>query len=117
MHSRLQNYTMNYWVESGAPKSKLVMGMPLYGQSFTLTNAKDHGLNAAARDGGTAGVATRAKGFLAYHEVCRHLKAGWTVVQVSVHIICSLLRHRNCNKHTGVIILLIIHYLFCIYQS
>ena len=90
MHSLLQNYTMNYWVESGAPKSKLVMGMPLYGQSFTLTNAKDHGLNAAARDGGTAGVATRAKGFLAYHEVCRHLKAGWTVVQVSVHIICRV---------------------------
>ena len=90
MHSLLQNYTMNYWVESGAPKSKLVMGMPLYGQSFTLTNAKEHGLNAAARDGGTAGVATRAKGFLAYHEVCRHLKAGWTVVQVSVHILCRL---------------------------
>ena len=90
LHSLLQNYTMNYWVESGAPKSKLVMGMPLYGQSFTLTNAKDHGLNAAARDGGTAGVATRAKGFLAYHEVCRHLKAGWTVVQVSVHIPCRV---------------------------
>ena len=50
---------MNYWAESGCPKSKLVMGMPLYGQSFTLTNAKDNGLNAAARDGGTTGVATR----------------------------------------------------------
>lgn len=75
------NFTMNYWHESGCPKSKLVMGMPLYGQSFTLTNAKDNGLNAAARDGGTAGIATRAKGFLAYHEICRHIKSGWTVVQ------------------------------------
>ena len=44
--------------------------------------SKDNGLNAQARDGGTAGVATRAKGFLAYHEICRHIKSGWTVVQV-----------------------------------
>ena len=43
---------------------------------------QDNGLNAAARDGGTAGVATRAKGFLAYHEICRNIKSGWTVVQV-----------------------------------
>ena len=75
---------MNYWVESGCPKSKLVMGMPLYGQSFTLTKAEDHGLNAAAKSGGTAGVATRAKGFLAYHEICRLVKKGWTVVQDDV---------------------------------
>ena len=44
--------------------------------------SQDNGLNAAARDGGTAGIATRAKGFLAYHEICRHIKSGWTVVQV-----------------------------------
>ena len=30
------NFTMHYWVEKGADKAKLVMGMPMYGQSFSL---------------------------------------------------------------------------------
>ena len=47
---------MNYWHESGCPKNKLVMGMPLYGQSFTLTKSSENGLNAPAKGGGKAGV-------------------------------------------------------------
>ena len=72
---------MNYWIESGAPKKKLVMGMPLYGQSFTLNKVEENRLNAPARGGGNQGVATRAKGFLAYHEICRLIKAGYAVVK------------------------------------
>lgn len=45
------------------------MGMPLYGQSFTLNDPLVNGLNAPARTGGTAGPFTRARGFLAYYEV------------------------------------------------
>ena len=79
--SFVQNYTLHYWLESGAPAAKLVMGIPLYGQSFTLNSPADNKLNAAARSGGAAGPATRAKGFLAYHEICRNVAAGWQVVQ------------------------------------
>jgi len=46
------------------------MGMPLYGQSFTLTQASNHGLNAPATGPGSAGEFTRAAGFLSYYEVC-----------------------------------------------
>ena len=35
-----QNFTINYWIEEGASPAKLVMGMPLYGQSFSLDKAK-----------------------------------------------------------------------------
>lgn len=46
------------------------MGMPMYGQSFTLATSKNSGLNARAYGGGEAGESTRARGFLAYYEVC-----------------------------------------------
>jgi len=78
------NFTMNYWIQSGAPKKKLVMGMPLYGQSFTLNKVEENGLNAPARGGGNQGVATRAKGFLAYHEICRLVKQGYALVKDDV---------------------------------
>jgi len=75
------NYTINYWIESGAPASKLVLGMPLYGQAFTLDKATNHGLNAPAGQKGKAGQFTKAAGFLAYYEICSDIKrGGWTVV-------------------------------------
>lgn len=64
-----QDYAIRYWLQKGATKDKLVMGMPLYGQSFTLNDPAVNGLNAPARTGGTAGPFTRARGFLAYYEV------------------------------------------------
>lgn len=56
-------------MEKGADRKKLIMGMPLYGQSFSLASASDNGLNQKAYGRGTAGEYTRAGGFLAYYEV------------------------------------------------
>jgi hypothetical protein len=45
------------------------MGMPLYGQSFSLADSGDRGLNAKSYGPGEAGEFTRAGGFLAFYEV------------------------------------------------
>lgn len=59
---------MNYWKELGADPKKLVMGMPMYGQAFTLNDASNTGLGSPGTKG-MAGMQTRAAGFLAYYEV------------------------------------------------
>ena len=64
-----QEYTVKVWLEGGLDKKKLILGFPLYGQSFTLADASNHGLNAPTYGGAEAGQYTRARGFLAYYEV------------------------------------------------
>lgn len=65
----IQNYTIHYWIEKGADRKKLIMGMPMYGQSFSLADAKENGLNSKSYGPGEAGEFTRAGGFMAYYEV------------------------------------------------
>ena len=68
-------------MEGGLRPQKLVLGMPMYGQSFTLESAAENGLNAPSIEGGIAGQYTRAKGFLAYYEICSLVTSkGWKVV-------------------------------------
>lgn len=45
------------------------MGMPMYGQTFSLASGKNNGLNVPTYGGGEAGEATRSRGFLSYYEV------------------------------------------------
>lgn len=74
------NFSLNYWMEKGAPAHKLIMGMPLYGQSFSLADTKSNSLNANSYGPGEAGEFTRAGGFLAFYEICDRInKGGWTV--------------------------------------
>lgn len=78
------NYSINYWISSGADRRKLVMGMPMYGQSFSLADNNKNQLNQATYGGGEAGEATRARGFLAYYEICERVQTKeWQIVRDS----------------------------------
>lgn len=59
----------NIWTKMGAPKDKLVIGMPTYGRTFTLSNTANYKVNSPASGGGKAGEYTKEAGFLAYYEV------------------------------------------------
>jgi len=69
-------FAAKMWTRLGTPKEKLVIGMPTYGRSFTLSNPSQYIVNSPASGGGTAGEYTREAGFLAYYEVCEMLQQG-----------------------------------------
>ena len=60
----------------GCPKDKLVIGMPLYGRSFTLTSG-DTNPGAPATQG-PKGPHTGESGYASYYEVCKYLADGAT---------------------------------------
>lgn len=64
------------WVNMGTPREKLIIGMPTYGRSFTLSNTGKHGPNSPATGGGKQGEYTKEAGFLAYYEICEMLLNG-----------------------------------------
>ncbi|CAG2174143.1 unnamed protein product [Oppiella nova] len=74
------DFSVAEWVNKGASKEKLVVGLPTYGRTFTLSNPNHTDINAAAVKGGQPGQYTRESGFLAFFEICDLLKLGATLV-------------------------------------
>lgn len=60
---------MNYWINLGAPPHKLVLGLGLYGRSFTLSSSSNTIVGAPAAGAGIAGTYTGEAGLLAFYEV------------------------------------------------
>uniref|UniRef100_A0A4D5RA82 Scol-Chitinase n=1 Tax=Scolopendra viridis TaxID=118503 RepID=A0A4D5RA82_SCOVI len=65
------------WMQLGAPANKLVLGMPMYGRTWTLANPSQNGINVPSAGAGTAGQYTQEGGILAYYEIC---SMDWTKV-------------------------------------
>ena len=83
VHS-LQDSGISYWHKKGAPLSKLLLGTPFYGRSFTLTGSNTSPGAASSGDGGSPGKFTEEAGFLSYFEICLLKKeGGWTETEDS----------------------------------
>ncbi|XP_071439578.1 chitinase-3-like protein 2 [Hetaerina americana] len=70
------NWSVAYWRHLGMPASKLVVGIPTYGHSFTLLNLYNNGLGAPAVGEGLIGN----EGFVSFPEVCAFIANGATRV-------------------------------------
>ena len=64
------------WEQAGAPKSKLVLGLAMYGNTWNLTASDQFGIHAPAAGHGPQGFYTRSDGYMAYYELCEKLRAG-----------------------------------------
>jgi chitinase len=72
---------VNFWISKGCPREKLIVGMPLYGRSFTLSNPSNHNIGQPATTGRAGNFIPSASGFLPYNEICTDVKHnGWTRV-------------------------------------
>ncbi|XP_007426461.1 chitinase-3-like protein 1 [Python bivittatus] len=63
------DYAIRYLKTKGAPDRKIIMGIPTYGQTFTLSSAQT-GVGAPASGPGLPGTFTKLAGILAYYEIC-----------------------------------------------
>lgn len=50
-----QEASIDAWIDLGAPAEKLVLGLAMYGRTFTLKTKKQNGINAPATDAGASG--------------------------------------------------------------
>lgn len=74
-----QEASINAWIELGAQPEKLVLGLAMYGRTFTLKTKKLTSLDAPSKSAGKSGPFTQADGFLSYFEICNLMKnEGWT---------------------------------------
>lgn len=67
-------FGINYWLASGVPPEKLIMGLPLYGRTVQLKDENNNGLLQVAVDAGEMGMYSGEPGFLYYREICPHFE-------------------------------------------
>jgi len=66
--------SLKYWWEKGAEKHKLLMSIPLFARTWTLSKPENNLRKAGASGPGTAGPYTQAAGRLSYNELCTAMK-------------------------------------------
>ena len=65
----LQDFAAKSWVQKGVPKDKLIIGLPMYGRMFTLSDPAKFAVGDLSLGAAPAEQYTNEEGFLAYYEV------------------------------------------------
>uniref|UniRef100_U5EYE2 chitinase n=1 Tax=Corethrella appendiculata TaxID=1370023 RepID=U5EYE2_9DIPT len=89
------NACINYWISHGAPREKLILGMALYGRSFTLANVKENGIGVLHNGPGIGGQYSNQPGFIGYNELCERLDVDnwqriWSEEQQTPYVVKGL---------------------------
>lgn len=75
---KFQDYAINFWMKNGLSSSKIILGVPFFGRTFTLQYINDTQLGAPIKGPGHEGFYTQKPGFLAYFEICDMVvNEGW----------------------------------------
>ena len=64
------SFATQYWIDKGMPSNKIALGLALYGRSFKLSDANNHGLGAPSGGKPQRGPYTKEAGLLSYYEIC-----------------------------------------------
>lgn len=67
--------SLEYWVQKGAPKDKLLMSVPLFGRSWKLTHAEDNEIESRGSGAGEGGPYSQTPGLIGYNELCHMMKS------------------------------------------
>ena len=81
-----KNFSVRKFIELGASREKIILGIPTYGKSFTIDSRNTKNPPGVIFTGaGKRGNLTKETGTLGYQEICQYVKKdGWTMV--SIHI-------------------------------
>jgi chitinase len=72
-------FTVNYYIEKGVDKKKMVMGMPFYGRAWTLETPDKVHFNDTAKGMSPPGFITGLEGILGYNEVSKIIQITFKV--------------------------------------
>lgn len=75
------DYAVRHWINNGASRAKLFLGLAFYGRTFTLADPAVNGLHAPTIGPGNPGRYSNEGGLMMYNEICQELDSGgWTVI-------------------------------------